>query len=47
MSAIDTATDAWGERNRYMRDLLSTRIEGDEDPWFIVELVEPSAEDDR
>lgn len=43
-SAIDAATAAWDERNRYMHDLLSARIEGDDDP---ATPVEPRAADDR
>ena len=43
-SALDAAGDAWDGRNRYMHDLLSARIEGDDDP---ARPAEPRAEDDR
>lgn len=43
-SAIDAAAEAWEGRNRYMHDLLATRIEGDDEPGA---TPEPRAEDDR
>jgi hypothetical protein len=46
-SAIDAAAKAWSERNRYMHDLLSARIEEDDDSATVAEQREPRADDDR
>lgn len=43
-SAFDAAGEAWDERNRYMHDLLTARIEGDDDPAV---PAESRAADDR